>query len=45
MTAEGLKFEDARSIAKAAAALSAAVTTARGSTQPPGAQVGFGSSK
>lgn len=45
VTAEGLQFEDARPVAKVAAALSAAVTTARGSTQPPGTQVGFGSSK
>jgi hypothetical protein len=45
VTAEGLQLEEARSVAKAAAALTEAVTTARGSTQPPGTQVGFGSSK
>jgi hypothetical protein len=41
----GLQFEDVRSVGKAASALTTAVTTARGSTQPPGVQVGFGSRK
>jgi hypothetical protein len=45
VTEQGLRFEDTRSVGKAAPALMAAVTTARGSTQPPGVQVGFGSAK
>jgi hypothetical protein len=42
LSQEGLAFDDARNAQKAASALSAAVATARGSTKPPGAQVGFG---
>jgi hypothetical protein len=40
---QGLEFEDTRSKVQVAAPISAAVTTARGSGQPPGVQVGFGS--
>jgi len=43
--AEGLKFDDLREKKRSAAALSSAVATARGSTQPPGVQVGFGKPK
>jgi hypothetical protein len=42
---QGLKIDDARvkkETVPAVSALSAAVATARGSTQPPGVQVGFG---
>src|SRR5260221_10837650 len=39
---QGLHLDDARSRKESASALSAAVTAARGSQQPPGVQVGFG---
>ena len=39
---QGLQFDDARSKKESASVLTAAVATARGSTQPPGVQVGFG---
>jgi hypothetical protein len=45
VTEQGVQFKDTRSIGDAASALTAAVTTARGSAQPPGVQVGFGSAK
>jgi hypothetical protein len=45
VNAQGLQLKAVRSAGTAASALSAAVTTARGSTQPPGVQVGFGQSK
>ena len=42
---QGLQIDDARVKGESASVLSAAVAAARGSTQPPGVQVGFGSSK
>ena len=41
----GLRLDDARTKQDRAPVLAATVTAARGSTQPPGVQVGFGSSE
>jgi hypothetical protein len=39
---KGVQIDDARKKAKEASILAAAVTAARGGSQPPGTQVGFG---